>query len=71
MAIDLVPEVDATARPWRRLRDGAQVGIGRMSAGRPAIAMSALFTAAKVTLACIAILVVLPAVMAAQGAIAR
>ena len=71
MAMDLVPGVVDTTPPWQRIQDDAREGTGLPHTGRPALALSALFTAVKVGLACIAILVVLPAALAAQGALAR
>ena len=51
--------------------DQTQDGSVQTGTGRPALALGALLTAVKVALAGIAILVVLPAAIAAQVAIAR
>jgi len=70
MAMDLVPQAAEAAPPWWRVEDDAQNNTSQPRA-RPALARGALLTAAKVALACVAILVVLPAALAAQVAIAR
>jgi hypothetical protein len=71
MTMDLVPGVTDTAPPWQRIQDDAQDGTGLPNTGRSALALTAILTAVEVALACIAILVILPAALAAQGAIAR
>jgi hypothetical protein len=70
MTMDLVPGVTDTAPPWQRIHDD-QDGTGLPNTGRSALALTAILTAVEVALACIAILVILPAALAAQGAIAR
>jgi len=59
-----------TAPPWHPTGDDVETGIGHPHAGRQGIALGLLFTAVKVALAFLAILVVFPAAMAAQAALA-
>lgn len=70
MTINLVPLVVDADEPWRTTGDDARDGIGRPSTVPPVLALRALITAVKVAVAGIAILVVLPAAIAAQAAAA-